>query len=84
VLFRSNDRQRDEWWKKIVANTDTTFNVNGKVHRVLKPTAYWQIEIEAQEFQKNAYRFPRFLKERPDKRPTECVWQPTKTTNNSD
>jgi len=73
-----SDKQRREWWQKITANADKTFILEGKKHIVMKPTAYWQIEIEAQEQAKNAYRFPRFVRERNDKKADECIWAESK------
>jgi ATP-dependent DNA ligase len=69
-----NDKQRDAWWKKINENKFNATIINGKKYVQLNPKAYWIIEIEAQEKAKNAYRFPRFLHERSDKKLEECVW----------
>ena len=74
-----SDKQRIEWWQKINDNSDKTFILNGKKHIVMKETAFWQIEIAAQEQAINAYRFPRYMKDRNDKKAEECIWNETPT-----
>jgi bifunctional non-homologous end joining protein LigD len=69
-----SDKLRRNWWQKIQDNKERIITMNGKKHIHLKQDAYWIIEIEAQEKAINSYRFPRFIRERTDKKLQECIW----------
>lgn len=69
-----SDKLRTLWWQKIQDNKERIITMNGKKHIHLKQDAYWIIEIEAQEKAINSYRFPRFIRERTDKKLQECIW----------
>lgn len=69
-----NDKQRREWWDLINKNKERAMIINGKRYIQMKKEAYFIIEIEAMERAINAYRFPRFVRIRTDKKLEECKW----------